>query len=218
MPGGFDLGGMTEMGGQGGPMGMMGMDVGMYKMPIVGSFFQDPNELFQKQQMHQMGKAYASSRPELAQERMNVVRGGAAPYQGASDMLSSMMGQGGQPGAWSQSPVSPTMQGLGAPMDMGPNPQSNQGGGGLMGGMLGGDMLGGLMGGAGGGLGGGGGPGGMLGGLPVVGGLLGGGGGGGLLGGLGGGGGGRGGGGLLGGLLGGGGGRGGGGGLLGGIL
>ena len=150
-------------GGGGGPLDMAGMDIAPYKMPLVGGFFQDPNELHQKQQSHQMAKAFQGYRPELVQARLNMMRAGLSPYQGANDMLSSMMGGSGgvDPSAMYASPLGPGAMQLGAPRDMGPQRGAPTGGGGLLGGLLGGSGgLGGMLGG-----GGDGGPMGMLGGL-----------------------------------------------------
>lgn len=149
---GFGLGG-DAMGG-GGALGMAGLDIAPYKMPLVGGFFQDPNELFQKQQSHQMAKAFQAYRPELLQARMNMMRAGLSPYQGANNMLSSMMGGTGgiDPSQLYQSPMNPQAMQLGAPRDMGPQSGAPGKDGGLLGGLLGGIL-------------GGGGGGGLLGGL-----------------------------------------------------
>jgi hypothetical protein len=158
--GGMGGGGPTGLTGGGGPLGMMGMDIAPYKMPVIGGFFQDPNELFQKEQSHQMAKAFHGYRPELVQARLNMIRAGLSPYQGANNMLSSMMGGTGglDPNQLYQSPLSARALQLGAPSDMGPKKRGGAGGGGLLGGLLGGGggggLLGGLLGGGGGSLGG----------------------------------------------------------------
>ena len=167
MLGGMGGGGPEGLTGGGGPLGMMGMDIAPYKMPVIGGFFQDPNELFQKQQSHQMAKAFQGYRPELVQARLNMMRAGLSPYQGANNMLSSMMGGSGgiDPSQLYASPLSPRALELGAPKDMGPERGGRGNSGGLLGGLLGGGG-GGLLGGLGGlipGMGGGGG--GLLGGL-----------------------------------------------------
>jgi hypothetical protein len=148
---GFGMGGAMGGGGAG---GMAGLELAPYKMPLVGGFFQNPDELHQKQQSHQMAKAFQSYRPELLQARMNMMRAGLSPYQGANNMLGSMMGGTGgmDPSQLYNSPLNPQAQQLGAPRDMGPQRGAPGGDGGLLGGLLGGIL-------------GGGGGGGLLGGL-----------------------------------------------------
>lgn len=154
----------------GGPLGMMGMDFGMYKMPVIGGFFQDPNQIHQQQQFHQMGQNYSAYRPEQAQARMNEIRNRLGAFQGANDTLGAMMGRPGMNmgETLQNNPMGPSMmsQGVSKGADQVPS-NSMFGSGGLAGGMLGGvgSLLGGSGGGLGGVLGGGGGGGGLLGGI-----------------------------------------------------
>lgn len=138
--GGMGAGGPAGLTGGGGPLGMLGMDIAPYKMPIIGSFFQDPNELHMKQQLHQMSKAFAGFRPELVQARMNMIGAAQAPFQGANDMLSSMMGGSGgvDTSQMMTNPYSERAMQLGAPSEMGPQRGAPGGSGGLLGGLLGG--------------------------------------------------------------------------------
>lgn len=150
--GGMGGGGPEGLTGGGGPLGMAGLDIAPYKMPIVGGFFQDPNELFQKQQSHQAAKAFQGYRPELVEARMRMMQAGMSPYQGANNMLSSMMGGTGglDLSQMQQSPLSDRALSLGTPADMGPNRGARGSEGGLLGGLLGGGgggLLGGLLGG-----------------------------------------------------------------------
>lgn len=141
----------------GGPMGMMGMDLGLYNMPIIGSFFQNPNETHKQHQFQQAARAYSAYRPEHAQAQMNAMGNRLSSYQGANNVLAAMMGGRslGHQGLM-QNPMGPSMMNQG----LAKNPSNNglpsqgplamlgqQGGGGPMD-MFGG--MGGLFGGGGG--------------------------------------------------------------------
>lgn len=143
-------------GGQGGPMGMMGMDVSMHKMPLIGAFFQNPQEQFKQEQFHQAGQSYGAYRPEVAQARMNALRNASSAFQGANDALATMYGRGASvnPAQMFRSPMSPTMMTQGQSVTQDPGgfgaSAANMFGGNqaMMGGMLPGGMPG--MGGFGG--------------------------------------------------------------------
>lgn len=148
----------------GGPLGMMGMDFGMYKIPLIGRFFTNPNEVHKQTQMSKAGQAYSAMRPEMAQARMNALNSQLSAYQGANDILAAMNGGKSQgSGAISYQPLSPTSfmqgsskvppatgaagQGILGPEGLGGG-LPGMGGGlpGMGGGMPGGqDLLGGLM-------------------------------------------------------------------------
>lgn len=153
------MGGLAGMGSSpSGPIGSVGLDLAPYRMPIVGGFFQDPNELFMKEQLQRAGEAYSAYRPEVAQAQMNALRASQSAYQPANDTLSSMMGGGGGVDAsqMAQNPMSPRMMELGAPKSMvhGGGAGSGPGSSGILGGLMGGGGGGGLLGGMGGILGG----------------------------------------------------------------
>lgn len=141
------MGGMGGMGGGGlkNPASML------HQLPLVGSFFENPNEAFKQQQFQQAAGAYGAYRPEVAQARMNALRNSTSAFQGANDLLATMTGgkmSGVNPEQLHRNPMGPTM------MTQGQNvaAQAPQGGGGL--GALFGGMGGGMMPGMGGGLGG----------------------------------------------------------------
>lgn len=191
------------MGGGGGPLGMMGLDLSPHKVPFIGSMFQNPNEIHMKQQMNQAGAAYGQMRPEIQQAYMNSLSNVAAGFQPMNNALLSMYGPGAQSTNWGSpqgltSPMGPSAMGvgqmIGVPQMAGGQQQGGDmlgGLGGMLGGLPGGDILGGVLGGGGGGglgdiLGGGGPLGSILGKGSPVGSILGAGQGGpgGLLGGL----------------------------------
>jgi hypothetical protein len=158
-PGGLlgGAGGSSTGAPGGGPLGAMGMDFGLYKMPVIGSFFQDPNETFKQQQFHQMGRAYSAYRPEAAQARMNALANRLSAYQGANDALSAMSGRPGyNAGAYlANNPMGPSMMQQGASKGADKVPDNSMfGSQGLLGGLLDGGGIGGILGG-GGGMGGG---------------------------------------------------------------
>lgn len=159
------MGGMMGMGGAGGsatgqpgggPMGMAGMDLGLYNFPVIGSLFQNPNETHKQTQFSQSGRAYSAYRPELAQARMNALGNRLSSYQGANNVLAAMMGgrsAGGQ--QLMHNPMGPSMLNQGQSKNPSSSGMPQQGPLGLLGGMGGGgpmDMFGG--GGMGGGFGG----------------------------------------------------------------
>lgn len=149
-------GGMGPGGGGGGLLGGLGLDMGLYNMPIIGSFFQNPNEIHQQQQMQAMGQTYGQYRPEMAQAQMNAMNGSMQAMSPYNNAMAMMYGPGFQQSPQIQNPMSDRMMGMGNPAMPGQQvPQGGEGSGGPMG------MLGGL----GGGMMGGGSPLGMLGGL-----------------------------------------------------
>lgn len=134
------MGGMGNMGGMGGnPLGQMGLDLSLNKIPLIGTFFQDPAEQFKQQQFSQAGRAYGAYRPEVAQARMNARRNADTAFQGANDLMAAFSGgksHGIDASQAYQNPMGPTMmtQGQsnpGQPMGMG---EAAQAGG--LGGML----------------------------------------------------------------------------------
>jgi hypothetical protein len=78
--------------GGGGAMGAMGLDLAPYKMPIIGGFFQDPNELHAKQQQHEMAMAYGGMRPETQRAQENAMRQASLAMQPYQNLMS--MGYG----------------------------------------------------------------------------------------------------------------------------
>lgn len=173
--GGGLLGGLLGGGGGGGPLGggnplgAMGMDLSMHKMPVVGGFFQNPQETFMQDQMQRGGQAYGMYRPEAAQGGLNAMNMTAQQMQPVNNALASMYGPQATQGSNFNYPMGPSMFQRGQPN----YPGQQQGGG-----QGGGDMSGGLLGGSGGlgGLLGGGGPGGIMqgllgGGMPGMGGF-----------------------------------------------
>lgn len=134
-------------GGQGGPLGQMGMDLSPHKLPLIGTFFQDPNEQFKQEQFHQAGQAYGAYRPENAQARMNALRNAQSAYQGANDLLATFQGGRGRGIDTTQmyrNPMGPTMMTQGQSVT-----QDQQGFGGSAASLFGGnqDLIGGFVGG-----------------------------------------------------------------------
>jgi hypothetical protein len=162
------MGGMMGMGGAGGsatgqpgggPMGMAGMDLGLYNFPIIGSLFQNPNETHKQTQFSQAGRAYSAYRPELAQARMNALGNRLQSYQGANNVLAAMMGGRGGFGQnqFMSNPMGPSMLNQGQSKNPSSSGMPQQGPLGMLGGQGGGgpfDMLGGMGGGGSGMLGG----------------------------------------------------------------
>lgn len=126
------LGGLGGMGGDtgtfGGPQGPMsgtgggglgglGLDLAPYKMPIVGGFFQNPDELHQKQGMHEMALAYGAMRPETQQSQENAMRQASLTYQPYQNLMA--MGYGDSAATPTDqlmaNPMSYRQMGLGSP-------------------------------------------------------------------------------------------------------
>lgn len=139
-------------GGSGGPLGSMGMDLSPHKLPLVGSFFQDPNAIWKQQQFHTAAQAYGAYRPEFAQARMNALRNASSAYQGANNLMATFVpGSAGVDATQMyRNPMSPTMmtqgqsitqpaQGFGASL------VGSGGNQGLLGGLLGGGLGGGMF-------------------------------------------------------------------------
>jgi len=126
------------------PIGMMGMDLSMHNMPVIGPFFQNPNELHQREQMSKAAQAFSAYRPEYAQARMNALGNQLAamqPAQNAANALYGDMGNFNNEQALKM-PMGPSMMGQGAAMASS-NPNQLPGGGKLggipiVGGLLGG--------------------------------------------------------------------------------
>lgn len=114
---------MGAIGGSGGstgqgPMGAMGMDMSMHKMPIIGNFFVNPQEQFKQEQFHRGAEALGAYRPEYAQARMNALMNQSQAYQGANNLLGHMSGgQGGFRGGaqMARTPMGPGMLSVGQP-------------------------------------------------------------------------------------------------------
>ncbi len=160
---------MGAIGGSGGstgqgPMGQMGMDMSLHKMPVIGNFFVNPNEQFKQEQFHRGAEQLGAYRPEYAQARMNQLANQSQAYQSANNLLGHMSGgQGGFHGGaqMMRTPMGPGMLSVGQPASLTtPHGQTVQNGNGS--GMLGAafgsgggpqGMLG-MLGGGGGGFGG----------------------------------------------------------------
>ena len=94
---------------------MMGMDMGMWKMPLIGRFFTNPNEVHKQTQFSKAGQSYSALRPEMAQARMNALSNQMSAYQGANDVLAAMNGgRSYGSGQILQQPIGPTMYSQGA--------------------------------------------------------------------------------------------------------
>lgn len=107
------------------PLGMLGMDVGLYNMPVIGSFFQNPMEQHQKEQMALSGEAMTAYRPEYAQARMNSLANQMSVMQPVQNALNKMYGEGGNlnTGQALQNPMGPSMMKQGASL---PSQNPNQ--------------------------------------------------------------------------------------------
>lgn len=128
-------GGTTNypMGPGSNPIGMMGMDLSMHNMPVIGSFFQNPTELHQREQMSKAAEAYTGYRPEHAQARMNALANQMSTMQPVQNALNRMYGDAGNlnTGQALTNPMGPSMMGQGAAM---PSRNPNQVPGGKFGG------------------------------------------------------------------------------------
>src|SRR5512146_2139839 len=91
--GGFSGGGLA---GGGGPLGAMGMDLAPYKMPIIGSKFQNPNEIHKQQQFHEMARALGQYRPELQQGMSNALNQSLSAMVPVNSAMAQMYGPGAQ--------------------------------------------------------------------------------------------------------------------------
>lgn len=120
-------GGTTNMPlGQGSnPIGMMGLDLGMHNMPLIGSYFQNPMEQHQREQMSKAAEAMTAYRPEYAQAKMNALANQMSTMQGAQNALNRVYGSAGDvPTARAlKSPMGPSMMQQGAAM---PSQNPNQ--------------------------------------------------------------------------------------------
>lgn len=103
--------------GIGGSMGSLGLDFGMHKMPVVGNFVQNPDELHKQEQLQRAGAAYNAYRPEAQQAQMNALRSTMAAYQPVNNALGQMYGPGAQMSGDVYAPMSPSMMQQGAPMN-----------------------------------------------------------------------------------------------------
>ena len=126
------------------PMGMLGLDMGLYNMPLIGGMFQNPMEQHQHEQMSKAAEAYTAYRPEYAQARMNALANQMSTMQGAQNAMNRVYGSAGDVPTMQalRNPMGPSMMQQGAAM---PSQNPNQmpfglagGGGGKLGGKLGG--------------------------------------------------------------------------------
>lgn len=126
------FGGTTNMPlGQGSnPLGMMGMDMGLYNMPLIGSYFQNPMEQHQREQMSRAAEAMTAYRPEYAQARMNALANQMSVMQPAQNALNRMYGSAGDMSTMQalRNPMGPSMMQQGAAMPS-QNPNQFPGGG-----------------------------------------------------------------------------------------
>lgn len=103
----------------------MGFDFSMNQLPLVGNFFDNPNEGRMTQQMHQAGLNYQAYRPELANARLNALNQQASMFRPVHAMLGQMYGPQAQMDMTqaAQNPMSQRMMGMGATSDAaGPPP------------------------------------------------------------------------------------------------
>lgn len=138
---------MGAVGGSGastgqGPMGAMGMDMSMHKMPIIGNFFVNPQEQFKQEQFQRGAEQLGAYRPEYAQARMNALSNQSTAFQSANNLLGHMSGgQGGfRPGQMTRTPMGPGMLSVGQPASLTtPHGQvaQNGNGSGMMGALFG---------------------------------------------------------------------------------
>lgn len=93
------------------PLGMMGMDLSLYNMPVIGSFFQNPNEQHQREQMSRSAEAFSQYRPEYAQARMNALANQMSVMQPVQNALTRMYGNAGalNTGQALTNPMGPSM-------------------------------------------------------------------------------------------------------------
>lgn len=115
------------------PLGMMGMDLSLHNMPVIGSFFQNPTELHQREQMAKSGEAMTAYRPEYAQARMNALSNQMSVMQPVQNAMNRMYGEGGNMnvGQALQNPMGPSMMKQGASLpSANPNQFPGKGGGG----------------------------------------------------------------------------------------
>src|SRR5512146_2658081 len=62
----------------------------LYKAPIVGGFFEDPNEAEKQRSMAAAANYFQQQRPEMVQTQMNMLNNRLSAYQGAADVMASM--------------------------------------------------------------------------------------------------------------------------------
>lgn len=118
------------------PLGMMGMDLSLHNMPVIGSFFQNPTELHQREQMSKAAEAFTAYRPEYAQARMNALANQLSAMQPAQNAANALYGDRGNFNTEQalRMPMGPSMMAQGAAL---PSRNPNQfPSGGKLGGML----------------------------------------------------------------------------------
>lgn len=93
----------------------IGGSFSMNQLPLVGNFFENPNEGRMTQQMHQAGLNYQAYRPMAAQARLNALQQQASAFQPVNNQLSQMYGPSAMmdTGAMMQNPMSPQMMQMG---------------------------------------------------------------------------------------------------------
>lgn len=117
---------MGAIGGSGGstgqgPMGALGMDMSLHKMPLIGNFFVNPNEQFKQEQFARGAEQIGAYRPEFAQARMNQLSNQSTAYQSANNLLGHLSGgQGGFRGGSQmfRTPMGPGMLSRGQPASL----------------------------------------------------------------------------------------------------
>lgn len=62
----------------------------LYKAPIIGGFFEDPNEAEKQRTMAAAANYFQQQRPEMTQVQMNMLNNRLSAYQGAADVMASV--------------------------------------------------------------------------------------------------------------------------------
>lgn len=111
----------------------MGANWGIHEAPLIGQFFDNPNETQKLQSMQQAAEVYHAMRPELQQAQLNALRQQMSLMGPVQNALGQMYGPGAQFSLDQamQNPISDRMTRMGAPVPW------DEGGGAKKGAMIG---------------------------------------------------------------------------------
>ena len=113
-----------------------------YKAPLLGQFFDNPNEIAMKKRMLEGSEALAAYRPVQQQARMNALQQSMSLFNPVNSALGQMYGPGAQfdLNAASQNPLDPYANKIGQPnpwKEIGPKEAKGQKWGAALGTLLG---------------------------------------------------------------------------------
>lgn len=72
------------------PLNWFANTIQAYKMPIIGGYFENPQEAEKQRTMAAAANYFQMQRPEQVQTQMNMLNNRLAAYQGAADVMASM--------------------------------------------------------------------------------------------------------------------------------